>query len=149
MYWNLISPPSSYIAKCVKSLVLKGIIEDLEVFSNEFPKNVPEVVVRDNLTIDQRIALSTFKKRRNILYFKADKGSGVVLLNELFYKYNILEILNTEKYDKLNRNVDYFVSLKLISFFKKYKDMFSAAERRAATKFDFRTTNIYGLPKLQ
>ena len=106
------------------------------------------MVVRDNLTIDQRIGLSTFKKRKDILYFKADKGSGVVLLNELFYKYKILEILNTEKYEKLNRNVDYFVSLKLISFFKKYKDMFSAAERRAATKFDFRTTNTYGLPKL-
>ena len=146
--WNLISPPSCYIPKCVKSTVLKGVIEDLEVYANEFPNNMPELVVKDNLTIDQRAGLSCFKRRKGILYFKADKGSGVVLLNELFYKYKVLQILTTDKYEKLNRNVDYFVSLKLVSFFKRYKDMFSASERRAATKFDFRTTNIYGLPKL-
>ena len=84
--WNLVSPPSCYIPKCVKSTVLKGIIEDLEVFANEFPKNMPELTGKDNLTIDQRAGLSHFKKRKEILYFKADKGSGVVLLDELFYK---------------------------------------------------------------
>ena len=146
--WNLVSPPSCYIPKCVKSTVLKGIIEDLEVFANEFPKNMPELIVKDNLTIDQRAGLSHFKRRKGILYFKADKGSGVVLLNELFYKNKILQILTTDKYTKLNRNIDYIVSLRLRSFFLKYTDMFSASERRAATKFDFRTTNIYGLPKL-
>ena len=119
---SLVKPPSCYIPKTVKSKVLKGIVEDLEVFANEYPKNVETTVVTDNLTVDQRVALSTFKRRQGILYFKADKGSGVVLLNELFYKYKVLQILNTKKYEKLPRNVDYFVNVKLKSFIKKYKD---------------------------
>ena len=108
---SIVKPPSCYIPKTVKSKVLKGIVEDLEVFANEFPKNMETVVVNDNLTVDQRVALTTFKRRQDILYFKADKGSGVVLLNELFYKYKILQILNTKKYEKLPRNVDYFVNV--------------------------------------
>ena len=92
----------------VKSNVLKGIVEDLEVFANEFPGNMETLEIRDNLLIDQRVGLSTFKRRKGILYFRADKGAGVVLLNELFYKYKVLEILNSNKYEILPRNVDYF-----------------------------------------
>lgn len=145
---SLVSPKSCYIPKTVKSQVLKGIIEDLEIFANEFPNNVPSLSVRDNLTVDQRVGLGVFKKRKNILYFRADKGSAIVLLNELFYKYKILNILKTDKYEKLPRNVDYFVSLKLKNLMNKYKDILTPAELRAITKFDYKTTNIYGLPKL-
>lgn len=145
---SLVKPNSCYIPKTVKSQVLKGIVEDLEVFANDFPKNVSEFPLRDNLSVDQRIGLSVFKKRKNILYFKADKGSGVVLLNDIFYKYKVLEVLNTDKYVKLPRNVDHFVVLKLRSFVKKYKDILTKSEIRAITRFDYRTTNIYGLPKL-
>ena len=145
---SVVKPKSCYIPKSVKSQVLKGIVEDLEVFANDFPQNMDTLEVRDNLSIDQRIGLKVFKKRDNILYFKADKGSGVVLLNELFYKYKVLEMLNTDKYEKLPRNVDYFVMLKLKTFVNKYKDLFTSAEKRAITKLDYRTTNIYGLPKI-
>ena len=146
--YSLVSPHSCYIPKMVKSQVLKGIIEDLEIFANELPHNVPNFVVNDNLTVDQRVGLSVFKKRKNILYFKADKGSAIVLLNELFYKYKILSVLKTDKYEKLPRNIDYFVSLKLKAFVNKYKSILTPAERLAITRFDYRTTNIYGLPKL-
>ena len=56
----------------VKSNVLKGIVEDLEVFANEFPGNMETLEIRDNLLIDQRVGLSTFKRRKGILYFRAD-----------------------------------------------------------------------------
>lgn len=145
---SLVRPASCYIPKSVKSHVLKGIVEDLEVFSNEFPNNMETVVATDNLSVDQRMGLNAFKKRKGILYFKADKGSGVVILNELFYKYKVLNILNTDKYEKLPRNVDHFVMLKLKHLVTKHKDILTKPEIRAITKFDYRTTNIYGLPKL-
>jgi hypothetical protein len=145
---SIVKPSSCYIPKTVKSNVLKGIVEDLEVFANEFPGNMETLNVRDNLTVDQRVGLTTFKRRKSILYFKADKGSGVVLLNEMFYKYKVLAILNTDKYEKLPRNVDYFVNLKLKSLIKKFKNLLTSQERRAIVNFDYRTTNIYGLPKI-
>ena len=145
---SLVKPKSCYIPKVVKSPVLKGIVEDLEVFANEFPNNMETRVVRDNLTVDQRVGLKVFKKREGLLFFKADKGAGSVLLNELFYKYKVLHLLETDKYEKLPRNVDYFVMLRLKSLVTRYKDMLLPAERRAITKFDYRTTNIYGLPKI-
>ena len=73
----------------IDSPVLKGVIEDLEVFANEFPFVLKKKIVKDNLSIEQRVGLQTFKKRKGIVLFKADKGSGIVLLNECFYKSKI------------------------------------------------------------
>ena len=42
---SLVSPPSCYIPKTVKSNTLKGIIEDLEIFANDFPNNVNNISV--------------------------------------------------------------------------------------------------------
>lgn len=145
---SIVTPSSCYIPKMVSSKILKGIVEDLEILANEFSKNISPTPFKDNLTIDQRLGLNCFKKRKGVLYFKADKGSGVVLLNENFYKCKILEVLNTDKYEKLTRNVDYFVLLKLKTFVKKYQDMLTSHEKRALVNFEFKTTNIYGLPKI-
>ena len=145
---SIVKAKSCYVPKSVKSSVLKGVVENLERFANEFPQNMPKIEVRDNLTIEQREGLDVFKKRRGVLYFKADKGSAIVLLNDLFYKYKILSILNTDKYEQLPRNIDYFVILKLKALVNKYKCNLTKNERKAITKFDYKTTNIYGLPKI-
>ena len=60
----------------------------------------------------------------------------------------MLETLKTDKYEKLPRNVDYFISLKLKRFVKKYEHMLTKPERRAISSFDYNTTNIYGVPKI-
>ena len=106
-----------------------------------------KVDIEDNLTIDQRSGFNLFKSRKNILYFKADKGASVVLLNPQFYRDKVLEILNSEKYQKLPRQVDYFVFSKLNCFVSKLPFL-TKAEKRAITKFDYNTTNIYALPKI-
>ena len=145
---SLIKPKSCYIPKIVNSQILKNVIEDLEIFANELPEDLAKTNVMDNLTTDQRMALSIFKQRRGLVYFKADKGSSVVILNEDFYKVKILSILDSMKYEKLPRNVDYFIILRLKNLTKKYKNMLTNSEKRAITSFDYKTTNIYGLPKL-
>ena len=147
---SLVRPESSYIPKTINSPVLKGIIEDLEMFANEFPSNMEKQIVSDNLTVEQRLGLSRFKQRKNIVLFQADKGSGIVLLNELFYKSKILEILKSDKYEKLNRNIDYFVMSKLQGFINKtdFEHILTPTERRAILNVDYRTANIYGLPKI-
>ena len=61
---DLIRPKSCYIPKKVSSSVLKGVIEDLEVFANEVPDGMDKVQITDNLTVKQRAALNTFKRRK-------------------------------------------------------------------------------------
>ena len=145
---SIVRPNSSYIPKMIDSPVLKGVIEDLEVFANEFPFVLKKKIVKDNLSIEQRVGLQTFKKRKGIVLFKADKGSGIVLMNECFYKSKILSILNSAKYEQLNRNVDHFIMLKLKVLVKKFENILTPSERRAILNFDYKTTNIYGLPKI-
>ena len=145
---DLIKPNSTYIPKSTNNQVLKSIVEDLEMYANELPdvlKKDDNIV--DNLTKDQRLAVETFKSRKNVLFFKADKGSGICLLNPNFYKLKVLKILETNKYEVLPRNTDYFVILKLQRFVKKYPFL-SKNERSAITNFDFKSTNIYALPKI-
>ena len=146
---SIVRPKSCYIPKSAKNPDLLSVVNDLERFANEFPKNMTTRNVHDNLTPEQREGFLSFKRRRDILFFKADKGSAVVLLNELFYRDKILEILNNSvKYEKLTKNVDYSIFLKLGNFAKKWKSNLTKYEFRAITRFDYRTTNIYGLAKI-
>ena len=99
------------------------------------------------MTTEQRNAINIFKSRHNVLFYKADKGSGICLLNPEFYKLKMLEILQTDKYQVLHRNIDYFVMLKLQTFVKKFPFL-SNSEKRGITNFDYKSTNIYALPKI-
>ena len=145
---DLIRPASSYIPKKVSSTVLKGVIEDLEVFANELPDGLEkETDIKDNLTTEERTGLNMFKAHKNILYFRADKGASVVLLNPEFYRDKVLDILSSDKYVKLPRKVDYFIVSKLRSFVKDCPHL-TKTEKRAISKFDYKATNIYALPKI-
>ena len=98
-------------------------MDDLERFANSIPGNLTRVNRDDNLTVEQRGAIDTFKNRKNILFFVADKGSSVVLLNEAFYRVKVLEVLNTPKYEKLNSNIDRTIFSKLKTLVKSYKNI--------------------------
>ena len=118
------------------------------MFANELPDVLNKVDVSDNLTSEQRVAIDTFKARKNVLMFKADKGSAICLLSPEFYKYKVLQILESRKYEMLPRNIDYFVNLKLQRFVNKFSFFLTAPEKNAITNFDYKSTNIYGLPKI-
>ena len=143
---SLIKPASCFIPKTVDSQVLKGIVEDLEIFANEL-SDTPKLQVKDNLTAEQRLALQKFKRHNNLVYFKADKGSAV-LLNPSFYKEKVLSILNNGKYTPLVGNVDHVTKRALNKLIKKYSTCLTDKERSAISTFDYKTTNLYGLPKI-
>ncbi|NQY54553.1 MAG: hypothetical protein HRT42_13390 [Campylobacteraceae bacterium] len=146
---SLIRPRSLFVPKVLKqNEVLRGVIEDLEILANEYPSQVDYSNIKDNLTLEQGTSFDIFKKRKDIVYFKADKGSGVVLLDPDFYKDKVLSILNTDKYVKLNRNVDKCVSLGLRKLVKNHESMLTKKERLAITNFEPVTTNLYALPKI-
>ena len=144
---SLIKPVSNYIPKISKFQVLKSVINDLEIFANELDQ-LTNITVRDNLSIDQRKGLTSIKSNDKILYFKADKGTSVVLLDKDYYKEKVMEKLNSPNYVKLQNNEDYIINLKLQRFVNKYKSCLTNNEKRAITNFDYCSTNIYALPKI-
>ena len=146
---SVIKPVSDYIPKKVSSGTVKSVIEDLEVFANEL-NSLETLPLKDNLTVDQRQAFNKFKQRKEVIYKKCDKGSAVCILNKDFYKVRILEVLNcSSKYEMLNRNTDYFIISNLKNkFCTKYRNMLTKKEVSAIVDFNYKTTNIYGLPKI-
>ena len=145
---SLVRPTSRFTPKSTTSLVLKKVVEDLEICANRVPGNLTRVDRDDNLTPEQRSAIETFKNRKGILFFVADKGSSVVLLNEEFYRHKILETLNTPKYEKLPGNIDRSIVCQLKKLVKAHSHILTKYERKAITSFDYTTTNIYGVPKI-
>ena len=144
---SLITPVSNYIPKTTIYDSLKGIIVDLEMFANEVG-DLERVTKKDNLSPKQRIGLNFLKNNDNLLFFKADKGGSVVFLDPDQYSKLVFEKLSTPNFEKLVRNTDYFTMVKLRSLVRRYSQMLTANEKRAITGFDYRSTNIYGVPKI-
>ena len=144
---SLITPVSNYIPKSTKFESLKSIITDLEIFANEV-SDLKRTHVNDNLTVSQRNGLKFLKENKDLLYFKADKGSGVVFLDPDMYNNLVMCKLNSPNFEKLHRNTDYFTMVKLNSLVRRHTQMLTTNEKRAITRFDYKSTNIYAVPKI-
>ena len=110
--------------------------------------DLPKKHVMDNLSKQQRFGLKTLKQNKNIVYFNADKGGGVVLLDKEFYRDLVLEKLNSPTFELAPHNMDHNVMLKVQSFVRKYSSALTSKEKRAILKFDYKGSNFYGLPKI-
>ena len=144
----LIRPKSHFVPKDTKNEVLKTVVQELEILANEFPLQVDNSNFRDNMTPLQRQGFEKFKKRKNVVYFKADKGAGVVLLDPNFYKDSVMKILNTDKYEKLPRDVERFTLASLKGLISRNKNCLHKKERRAILNFESKPANLYALPKI-
>ena len=143
---SVITPVSCFIPKKTDYPVLKSIVEDLEIYANE-TQEISKKDVTDNLTQQQRNGLESLKRNKTLVIQEADKGHAVVTLDGDYYKNKMMEELSSPVYQKLERNIDHFINLKLVAFVKKYSFL-TDKEKKAITGFDFRTTNIYGKPKV-
>ena len=121
--------------------------QELEIFANEV-SHLEKIHVNDNLTSSQREGLNFLKNHKDLLYFKADKGSGVVFLDPEHYVNLVMDKLNSPNFEKLVRNIDYFTMVKLNSLVRRYSTMLTPNEKRAITGFDYKSTNIYAMPKI-
>ena len=143
---SLIRPVSNYLPQTTPFPVLKSIVTELEALatdSNELDRRQ----VDDNLTSGQRRGLDSLKSNSSSMFIPADKGGAPVWLDKSFYKVLMLKKLQTDTYEKLDRNEDYFVNIELQKFTKKYRHILTKKEKLAITNFDYKPANIYGLTK--
>ena len=130
---SVITPVSCFIPKQTDYPVLKSIVEDLEIYANE-TQEISKKDVTDNLTQQQRNGLESLKRNKTLVIQEADKGHAVVTLDGDYYKNKMMEELSSPVYQKLERNIDHFINLKLVAFVKKYSFL-TDKEKKAITSF--------------
>ena len=81
---------------------------------------------------------------------EADKGRATVIMDKIFYKNKIEELLSdTENYTLIKGdNQDKSIMKKNQKLLQKFKEETTKAEKECIDKFSCKTSNFYGLPKI-
>ncbi len=105
--------------------------------------------LHSNIAKEERQALLNLQRNENIIIKVADKGSAVVIMNKPYYQGKILEMLqDTETYSELDENMDRQVINKIKKLTEEYDNCLTDKEKDYLTKFDYKTSQFYGLPKI-
>ena len=104
----------------------------------------------DNLSPDERNALSNLKNNRNIIIKPADKGSSIVIMNVNYYHDKLVMEghLNTNAYTKVNNKIDDEVQNKLCKLIEKHSHCLTKYETEYITNYPWKTSELYVLPKI-
>ena len=140
---SLVKHKSNYTPK-VNDPDLTKIIEQLE-------KAEPTPIVeRDNLTPIERVSLEELKSNNNIIIKEADKGGTLVIMDkEMYYEKLVMEPhLNTNAYSIAHPNVNNKVIKNLKLLMDTHRSCLTEKEYAYITKFDWKTSNFYALPKV-
>ena len=102
-----------------------------------------------NINKSEREAIKNLKENTEIVIKEADKGSGIVIMNRNFYESKILEMLSdTETYREIPTNMDRNVINKIKNLAQKHNFCLTKDERKYICNFEYKTSVIYGLPKV-
>ena len=123
---------------------MNNIINTLSVLEPEY------VYMEDNITKLERNALDDLVKNEEIIIKKADKGGCIVIMDTDWYKNKlVLEThLYTSTYTAIPAYKQYQVIKNLNNLIKKYKSNLTEKEIDYLTKFTWKTSNFYVLPKI-
>lgn len=102
-----------------------------------------------NLTKDQLKALNDLQNMSGIIIKEADKGKAVVVMDEAYYREKITQMLqDNTTYQHLQTNEDTNILRKLDSLIESSPNSLTKQEKDYLTKFDCKTSQFYGLPKI-
>ena len=104
---------------------------------------------KNNLSESEKKGLQELKMNKNIIIKEADKGGCVVIMDTQHYVNMVKSQLDDKKtYQITKNNCDKKVMEKLSEFSKKHEKVLTGKESKFLTKFRFKTSNFYGLPKI-
>ena len=102
-----------------------------------------------NMSKSDKIGLDSLLSNKSIVIKEADKGSAIVIMNKEYYKDNIERLLGDAlTCMQLMENSDNKIMNKINKFADKHKDILTTNEIKYLTKFDYKTSQFYGLPKI-
>ena len=97
----------------------------------------------------ERQAITTLEQREDIILKEADKGSSVVIMNKEFYISKAEEIIHDQlAYQQIQSDEDTKLMKKIQNFVVEYETELTKKEISYLTHFEFKTSNLYCLPKV-
>ena len=104
---------------------------------------------KNNLSKSDMKGLKELKENEKIVIKEADKGGCVVIMDTSHYVNMVMMQLNDKKtYQTTKNDCDTKVMKKLNDLVKKYEKVLTEKEAKFLSKFSFKTSNFYGLPKI-
>ena len=101
-----------------------------------------------NINKEEEIAIEALRSTPGIIIKPADKGSGVVLMNEIDYMTSIKTSLDDpDTFKKVHIDSNYLVK-KVATFTNKWKQVLTKVETAAIIKTESYLATTYGLPKI-
>ncbi|CAG2255146.1 unnamed protein product [Mytilus edulis] len=89
------------------------------------------------------------QKDESIIIKEADKGGALVIMDRIYYRDKIQEQLNDiQYYRELNDNMERKTKRNINKLISKFPHCTTAKEVDYLTKFEVKTSNFYGLPKI-
>ena len=129
------------------------LLYNVKELKNKFCKSLWKLPVKrklhSNITTSERKAITSLSRNNDIIIRSVDKGGAIVVMDTTYYVSKVQECLrNTNTYEKLN-NYDPSLTMKLVTkFCEKFKNTLTDKERLYLQKFNFKTSNFYGNPKI-
>ena len=104
---------------------------------------------RYNISLKERDAISTLSRNIEIVIKEADKGACIVIMNSNFYLNKSEEIINDNaSYEKFPSSNDKKIMNNLKKLINKFDNELTEKEINYLTNFEYKTSNVYGLPKI-
>ena len=104
---------------------------------------------KSNITKEEYSGIMELKNNTDIIIKEADKGGAVIVMNKEHYSAMIKKQLNDDRtYKVTTENCDKKVLKNLQVLCEKYKNDLTDEEKDYWTKFQSKTSNFYGLPKV-
>ena len=140
----LVRNKSEWVPKPTKDKHLEDTIKTLKTNSLQTNKNI-----KDNLTRKERRSLQDLKSDKSILIKEADKGNAVVIMDRVYYRDKILEMLEDNIYYELSNDKADRQTINMIKkLLNKHKSELFEEEIDYMSNFTFSQSYFYGLPKI-
>jgi hypothetical protein len=142
---SLVKPKSTFSPRDGRNDLLDDVVSLLK----RIPQPVKKINYNYNISKKEREAIDALRQNRDIIIKEADKGSAVVIMDVDYYTKRVNDIItNATAYQVLPSNNDKQIMNKMKSFINNYKKELTENEIKYLTKFEYKTSNFYGLPKI-
>ena len=143
---SLVKNKSNFTPSKQRNKALDTFCETILKFQIEASENKK---IKLNFTKSQWESLEELSKDDSIIIKEADKGSTVVVMDKQDYKEMVLNILKDKTFYSLESNYkQYKILAELQKLVEQFRNSFTDKEREYITKFQCKTSNFYGLPKI-
>ena len=142
---SLVRAKSKWTPALGRSVALDAFVKNVNNISlNDLPPKP-----RNNITKNQRQAISSLANNKDIVIKEADKGGAVVLMNTSHYKKMAEDILKDDSYyETLETDPQKMDRIHYNRLLDKHAKCLREKEYKYLTEFESKPSQFYGLPKV-